>query len=55
VLGVAGVAAVKQKMLDGPFQPNAESTKKRKGSDKPLFDTSQLFQSITHVVGGEGK
>ncbi len=33
---------------------NAESTKKRKGSSKPLIDTGQLRKSITHVVKKKG-
>lgn len=33
---------------------NAESTKKRKGSSKPLIDTEQLRKSITHVVKKKG-
>ena len=33
---------------------NAESTKKRKGTSKPLIDTGQLRKSITHVVKKKG-
>lgn len=33
---------------------NAESTKKKKGSSKPLIDTGQLRKSITHVVKKKG-
>ncbi len=33
---------------------NAESTKKQKGSSRPLIDTAQLRNSITHVVKKKG-
>ena len=33
---------------------NAESTKKKKGSSKPLSDTGQLRKSITHAVKKKG-
>ena len=33
---------------------NAESTKKKKGSSKPLIDTGQLRKSITHAVKKQG-
>lgn len=33
---------------------NAESTKKKKGSSKPLIDTGQLRKSITHAVKKKG-
>jgi hypothetical protein len=41
---------VKQKITDGPFMDNAESTKKAKGSDKPLIDTGAMRQSIRYVI-----
>lgn len=34
----------------GNWEPIKDSTKKRKGSSKPLFDTGTLRNSITHVV-----
>jgi hypothetical protein len=37
------------------WAPNAPSTIKRKGSDKPLIDTGQLRRSITSVVRENGK
>lgn len=33
---------------------NAKSTKKKKGSSKPLIDTGQLRKSITHAVKKKG-
>lgn len=42
---------VKQKITDGPFVENADSTKKAKGSDKPLQGkTGNLRQSIRYVI-----
>ena len=34
----------------GQWKPNAESTKRRKGSDKPLIDTGELRRSISSEV-----
>lgn len=57
LLGQAGVRAVKLRMQRGPFVPNAPATIKAKTvngkvGDRPLFDTSQLFQTYTYVVEG---
>lgn len=35
-----------------PFTPLADSTIRRKGSSKPLIDTGQLKNSITHATEG---
>ena len=37
------------------WPPNAESTIKSKGSDKPMIDTGQMRRSITYVVMQSGK
>jgi hypothetical protein len=42
-------AQVKNKIRKGPFAPNLPATILRKGSTKPLIDTGQMIQSITHV------
>lgn len=34
----------------GQWKPNAEATKRRKGSDKPLIDTGELRRSISSEV-----
>ena len=52
LLGVAAVGAVKRKIGEGPFVPNAPSTIKRKGSSKPLIDTNTLRGGIVHRVVG---
>ncbi|MBI6551057.1 hypothetical protein YA0850_01280 [Pseudomonas veronii] len=47
---------VKQKITDGPFVENAESTKRAKGSDKPLQGkTGNLRQSIRYVIDESGE
>lgn len=53
VLDVAGLEAeedVRKSIMDGPWEPNAESTIKAKGSDRPLVDTHTLHNSVTHQV-----
>lgn len=47
-LGEAMVAAGLEVLKKGDFAPNAESTVKKKGFDKPLVDTGNLGQSITY-------
>lgn len=56
LLGQWGVAAVRKTVTegDGVPPPNAESTKKAKGSSRPLVDTGRLMQSVSYdVVEGE--
>jgi len=52
VVGIQAAAAVKDKIIDGPFEANAPSTIARKKSDRPLVDTGALRQGITYVVEG---
>jgi hypothetical protein len=52
IVGIAAAAAVKTKIIDGPFEENAPATKQRKKSDRPLVDSGALRQGITHVVEG---
>jgi hypothetical protein len=55
-LGVIAKALVQEEIVEGSFEPNAPSTIKKKGSDKPLIDTGTMRQSVTYVVreAGEG-
>ena len=46
---------VKLEITEGQFAANAESTKKAKGSDKPLIDTGALRQSIRYVIDESGE
>ena len=44
---------VKKKMVDGPFQPLAPATIRRKRSSRPLIDTGRLRQSIRYKILGD--
>lgn len=48
--GTIAVNAAKRQFTDNDWPPNAPSTIRRKGSDRPLIDTGQLRRSITYVV-----
>jgi len=50
LLGLYVVGLVKQRIANGIAPPNRPSTIARKGSSKPLIDTGQLRNSITHKV-----
>lgn len=53
VLDVAGLEAeeaVRKAIMDGAWEPNAESTIRAKGSDRPLVDTHSLHNFVTHKV-----
>ncbi len=41
---------IQRKIVKGPWAPNAPSTIRQKGSDRPLIDTGRLRQSIRHIV-----
>ena len=49
-LGARAAAVSQEAISEGIAPENAESTKKRKGSSKPLVDTGRLRQSITYIV-----
>ena len=53
-LGLAGQNAEKNKIISGPFVPNAPSTIARKGSDRPLIDNAQMLNAVTYVVRKKG-
>lgn len=51
LLGLKAASAVQEKIIDGPFEPNAPSTIAAKGSSRPLIGKSgQLRQSITWAL-----
>lgn len=54
-VGVYGVKLVQEKIGNGSFVPNAPSTIRRKGSDKPLIDTGRMRQSVKYVIKGKGE
>lgn len=45
-LGVLGTSSIQHNIRNGDWKPNSPSTVKKKGSDKPLIDTSQLLQGV---------
>lgn len=49
-IGVYQKGLVQKEIVDGTFEPNAPSTIKRKGSDKPLIDTGKMRQSVNYVI-----
>ena len=53
-LGLAAQAAVRNKIVSGPFVPNAPSTIARKGSDRPLIDTGAMLAAVNYVVRRKG-
>lgn len=54
VLGGTAVGAIREKITEGPFTPNAAATIRAKGSDRPLIDSGALRQGITHVIESGG-
>ena len=53
-VGALGVRLVQEKIGSGSFEPNAPSTIRRKGSDKPLIDTGRMRQSVKYVIKKRG-
>lgn len=49
-IGAMQVGLVQDKITDGDYAPNAQSTIQRKGSDKPLIDTGRMRQSVHFVI-----
>lgn len=49
-LGVMQKGLVQEKIVDGDFEPNAPSTIKKKGSDKPLIDTGDMRRSVNFAI-----
>lgn len=50
VAGEAIAGQLRQSIVDTNEPPLAESTKARKGHDKPLIDTSQMINSVDFEV-----
>lgn len=53
-LGVFQKAQVQRTITSGQFVGNAPSTIKKKGSSRPLVDTSRMLQSVNYVVKKKG-
>lgn len=45
---------IQEKITEGSFTPNAQSTIQKKGSAKPLIDTGRMRQSVNYVVKKKG-
>jgi len=45
---------IQMEITEGSFEPNAESTVKKKGSDKPLIDTGRMLQSVNYKIKPRG-
>ena len=45
---------IQEKITEGSFVPNADSTIQRKGSSKPLIDTGRMRQSVDYVIQKKG-
>lgn len=50
IIGEKSVDMVKDSIRDGDWKPNAEITKAKKGSSRPLIDTEQMINSVIHKV-----
>lgn len=53
-VGVFGKSLVQEEIGSGSFAPNAESTIRKKGSDKPLIDTGRMRQSVNYIIKPRG-
>lgn len=49
-IGAKSVGMIQKGITDGQWVPNAPSTIKKKGSDKPLIDTGRMRQEVHYVV-----
>lgn len=54
MVGALQVGLVKDKIRNGSFEPNAESTIKKKKSEKPLIDNADMRQSVNYVIQRKG-
>lgn len=49
-IGMALEGCIVDSIRNGGWEPNAESTVKNKGFDKPLIDSAQMWQGVTSQV-----
>ncbi len=49
-IGIFQKDLIQEKITEGSFAPNAESTLKKKNSSKPLIDTGRMRQSVNYVI-----
>lgn len=53
-IGLFQKSLVQDKITDGNFVNNAESTKRKKGSSHPLIDTGRMRQSVNYWIRQKG-
>ena len=53
-IGIFQKDLIQEKITEGNFIPNAESTVKKKGSSKPLIDTGRMRQSVNYEIKSKG-
>lgn len=53
-IGIFQKDLIQEKITEGDFEPNAESTVRRKGSSKPLIDTGRMRQSVNYYITQKG-
>lgn len=53
-IGIHMKGIVQKTIKEGSFVPNAPSTIRKKGSDKPLIDTGRLRQSVNYHINPKG-
>lgn len=54
-IGIFQKDLIQEKITDGEFAPNAQSTIRQKGSSKPLIDTGRMRQSVNYVIKKKGE
>ncbi len=54
-LGALQVGLIQNEIRNGSFESNAESTIRKKKSDKPLIDTGRMRQSVHYVIKPKGE
>ncbi len=53
-IGIFQKDLVQEKITEGSFVPNAASTIRKKGSEKPLIDTGRMRKSVNYVIKKKG-
>jgi len=53
-IGIFQKDLIQEKITEGSYTPNAESTIRKKGSSKPLIDTGKMRQSVNFVIQKKG-
>lgn len=53
-IGIFQKDLIQEKITNGSFTPNAASTIRKKGSDKPLIDTGRMRQSVNYEIKKKG-